>query len=171
MKLYLLPTARRVSSVVCIAALGASFSGHAEQKPLWEAGLGIGAVTFPDYRGSDRTQTYVLPVPYFVYRGEFLKADRNGVRGRFFDSDRVELNVTMNASLPVDSKDNAARQGMPDLKPTVEIGPSLDLTLWRFGDKRAKLDLRLPLVTGVTIEGSPQSTGWQFSPRVNLDLQ
>jgi outer membrane scaffolding protein for murein synthesis (MipA/OmpV family) len=171
MNLSLLKTARSVSSVVCIAALGASFSGHADQKPLWEAGLGIGAVTFPDYRGSDRTQTYVLPVPYFVYRGEFLKADRNGFRGRFFDSDRVELNVTMTASPPVDSRHNAARQGMPDLKPTVEIGPSLDLNLWRSGDKRTKLDLRLPLMTGVTIEGSPQSTGWQFSPRANLDLQ
>ncbi len=72
-----------------LAALGASVSGHAEPghaelKPLWEAGLGIGAVTFPDYRGSDRTQTYMLPVPYFVYRGEFLKADRNGLRGLFF---------------------------------------------------------------------------------------
>ena len=171
MKSRSLPAARKISLVVCIAALGGSFAGHAEQRPLWEAGLGIGAVTFPDYRGSDRTQTYVLPVPYFVYRGEFLKADRNGVRGRFFDSDRVELNVSMNASAPVDSKDNPARQGMPDLKPTVEIGPSLDLTMWRSGDRRNKLDLRLPLVTGVTIEGSPRSIGWSFSPRLNLDLQ
>jgi len=102
---------RILSSVVCVAALGTSFSGHAQQKPLWEAGLGIGAVTFPDYRGSDRTQTYVLPVPYFVYRGEFLRADRNGLRGRFFDSDRVELNLTMNASPPVDSTDNADPPG------------------------------------------------------------
>ncbi|MEP7085234.1 MAG: MipA/OmpV family protein, partial [Betaproteobacteria bacterium] len=86
-------------------------------------------------------------------------------------SDRVELNVSLNASAPVDSKDNPARQGMPDLKPTIEIGPSLDLTLWRAADRRAKLDLRLPLVSGVTIERSPQSTGWSFSPRVNLDLQ
>ena len=163
--------ARVVAALACIAVLGAVASAHAEQRPLWEAGLGAGAVTFPDYRGSDRTQTYGLPVPYFVYRGDFLKADRNGVRGRFFDSDRVELNVTMNASAPVDSKDNPTRQGMPDLKPTVEIGPSLDLTLWRAADKRAKLDFRLPLVTGVTIEGSPRSTGWQFSPRLNLDLQ
>jgi len=165
------PTRRAAAVAVCVATLGASFSATAEQRPLWEAGLGVGAVTFPDYRGSDRTQTYVLPVPYFVYWGDFLKADRNGVRGRFFDRDRVELNVTMNASAPVDSKDNPTRQGMPDLKPTVEIGPSLDLTLWRAADKRAKLDFRLPLVTGVTIEGSPQSTGWQFSPRLNLDLQ
>jgi outer membrane scaffolding protein for murein synthesis (MipA/OmpV family) len=157
--------------VLLALALGASSVACAEQKPLWEAGLGIGAVSFPDYRGSDRTQTYLLPVPFFVYRGEFLKADRNGVRGRFFDSDRVELNVTLGASAPVDSKDNPTRQGMPNLKPTVEMGPSLDVTLWRSGDKRAKLDFRLPLVTGVTIESSPRSTGLQFSPRLNLDLQ
>ena len=64
-----------------------------------------------------------------------------------------------------------ARLGMPDLRPTVEIGPSLDLTLWRAAGRRAKLDLRLPLVAGLTIERSPQSTGWSFAPRLNLDLQ
>ena len=164
-------TTRAISSLVCSMALGAVFCARAEQKPLWEAGLGAGALTFPDYRGSDRTQTYGLPVPYFVYRGEFLKADRNGVRGRFFDSDRIELNVTMNASAPVDSTDNAARRGMPNLRPTLEIGPSLDLTMWRSVDRRNKLDLRLPLTTGVTIEGSPRSIGWSFTPRFNLDLQ
>ena len=155
MRLSTFTAARAVAALACVAALGAAAYAHAEQRPLWEAGLGAGVVTFPDYRGSDRTQTYGLPVPYFVYRGEFLKADRNGVRGRFFDSDRVELNVTMNASAPVDSKDNPTRQGMPDLKPTVEIGPSLDLTLWRAADKRAKLDFRLPLVTGVTTSSVP----------------
>lgn len=171
MKSCTFTASRAMLSVALLAGPGANSTGFAEQKPLWEAGLGVGAVTFPDYRGSDRTQTYPLPVPYFVYRGEFLKADRNGVRGRFFDSDRVELNVSMNASAPVDSKDNPARLGMPDLRPTVEIGPSLDLTLWRAAGRRAKLDLRLPLVAGFTIERSPQSTGWSFAPRVNLDLQ
>ncbi|MEO8135691.1 MAG: MipA/OmpV family protein [Betaproteobacteria bacterium] len=160
---------RRAGFALALAGLAGVV--HAEQKPLWEFGLGAGAVTFPDYRGSDRTQTYPLPVPYFVYRGEFLKADRNGVRGRFFDSDRVELNVSMSASAPVDSKDNPTREGMPDLNPTVEIGPSLDINLWRTADRRTKLDLRLPLTTGVTIEGSPRSTGWSFSPRLNVDLQ
>ena len=54
---------------------------HSEEKPLWEAGLGIGALAFPDYRGSDEVNTYPVPLPYFVYRGKFLKADREGVRG------------------------------------------------------------------------------------------
>ena len=31
----------------------------AEQKPLWEAGAGIGVLDFPDYRGSDERSTLV----------------------------------------------------------------------------------------------------------------
>ena len=41
-------------------------SSRAEQKPLWEAGLGVGAMAFPDYRGSDEVNAYPLPLPYFV---------------------------------------------------------------------------------------------------------
>ena len=143
---------------------------HAEEKPLWEAGIGAGVLTFPDYRGADRRQTYVLPVPYFVYRGEFLKADRNGVRGIFFNSDRVDLNVSVSASAPVDSIDNPTRAGMPNLKPTFEIGPSLDITLWALRARGLKLDLRLPFRAGITLESNPQYIGWLFSPRLNLDI-
>jgi outer membrane scaffolding protein for murein synthesis (MipA/OmpV family) len=147
-----------------------SLTSVAAQLPLWEAGLGAGALTFPDYRGADRTQTYVLPVPYFVYRGEFLKADRQGIRGIFFNSDRVDLNVSLNASAPVDSSDNPTRAGMPDLDPTFEVGPSLDITLWRSAAKAMKLDLRLPLRAGFTIESRPQYIGYLFTPRLNLDI-
>ena len=35
----------------------------------------------------------------------------------------------------------------------------------------AKLDLRLPLQTGVTLERHPESIGLQFSPRFNLDFR
>ena len=62
----------------------------AEEEPLWEAGLGVGALSFPDYRGSDERQLYPVPVPYFVYRGDFFKADRDGVRGELFDRDYLE---------------------------------------------------------------------------------
>jgi len=148
----------------------AGIAGAAE-KPLWEFGLGIGAVSFPDYRGSDRQRLHPVPIPYLVYRGDFFKADRDGVRGVFFDSDRVELNVSLAASVPVDSDGNDARRGMPDLKPTIEIGPSLDVTLWRSDDRRAKLDLRLPLRWATLVQGSPRDVGLVFSPRVNLDVR
>ena len=154
-----------------VATLSGAGIARAEPRPLWEAGLGVGAIRFPDYRGADRNQNYVVPVPYFVYRGEFLKADRNGVRGLFFDSDRVELNVSLSASAPVDSSDNPTRAGMPNLRPTVEVGPSLDVNLWRTANKSAKLDFRMPLLSGITLERSPHSIGLQISPRLNLDLR
>jgi outer membrane scaffolding protein for murein synthesis (MipA/OmpV family) len=147
-------------------------AGHAcaAEKPLWELGAGISALSFPDYRGSDQSSLYAIPFPYFVYRGTFLKADRNGIRGTFFDSDRIELNLSVGASLPVNSDDNQARQGMPDLQPTVELGPSLDLNLWRTPDRRTRLDLRLPVRTAVTVKDGMRDIGWVFSPRLNLDI-
>jgi MipA family protein len=142
----------------------------AEQKPLWEAGIGIGGVSFPAYRGSDEQRSLILPTPYFIYRGEIFKADRNGIRGIFFDTDRINLNVSTSASIPVDSDHIDARKGMPDLKPTIEIGPSLDFTLWRSDDRQRSLDLRLPARYAFTAEANPQSVGWQFTPRLNFDV-
>jgi outer membrane protein len=158
---------------MCVAVIGAAalpLVSQAEQKPLWEAGLGVGAVTFPDYRGSDESSTYPVPVPYFVYRGKFLKADREGVRGELFDKRYLELSLSMHATTPV-RDGNKAREGMPNLRPTLEAGPSLDVHMWRSKDQEMKLDLVLPLRLAVTVESSPQSLGWTFAPRVNLDIE
>ncbi len=112
----------------------------------------------------------MLPVPYVVYRGKFLKSDRKGVRGTLFDSERLELNLSVAASLPVNSSRNAARRGMPDLEPSLEFGPSLEIALWRGQDLRDLLALRLPLRAAFTLEGSPRAIGWVATPQLNLDL-
>ena len=141
---------------------------HAEEKPLWEFGLGVGALAFPDYRGSDETRVYPVPVPYFVYRGRFLKADRDGLRGELFDREYAELSLSVNGTIPINSEDNSARRGMPDLKPTLELGPSLELHLWRSADRTTKLDLVMPLRVPVTIESSPRALQWLFAPRLKI---
>lgn len=165
-KLRRLPVA-----ALCAAALLPCAASKAEQLPLWEAGIGVAALSLPDYRGSDEARTYVLPAPYFVYRGEFLKADRNGIRTMLFDTDRVEATLSANATLPVRSKDNVARRGMPDLRPTVEVGGNLSVTLWNSSDGDMKLDFRAPLRTAVTVESSPRQIGWLFAPNLNLDVK
>ncbi len=142
-----------------------------EDLPLWEAGIGLAGVSSPSYRGASDTRVYALPVPYVIYRGKFLKADQDGVRGIFLETEQIKINTSLTASLPVSGDDYAPRRGMPDLKPTVEVGPSLDLRLWHSPDRRRQLDLRLPVRLGVTVEGSPQTLGWVFSPRLNLDLE
>lgn len=154
-----------------LLAVAAAAAQAAEEMPLWEVGVGVGAVSFPDYRGSSRQRTHALPVPYLIYRGEFLKADRDGIRGVFFDSERVELNLSLAASLPVDSSGNGARRGMPDLKPTIEVGPSLEFNLWRSADQLARVDLRLPLRAAFTVHGGMQHVGMVFTPFINLDVK
>jgi MipA family protein len=153
------------------AALASPWLAHATEEPLWELGLGIGAIDFPQYRGSDQSKAYALPAPYFVYRGDFLKADREGARGVFFRNESVDIELSLGASLPVSSKDNRAREGMPDLKPTLEVGPSFELTLWRSSRRDAKLDLRMPVRAAISVESHPQFVGTQFFPHLNVDVR
>lgn len=159
-----------ISSVMLLIAALCSGTALAADKPLWELGVGMSGLSFPDYRGSDQSRFLAIPFPYVVYRGTFFKADKDGIRGAFFDTDRIELNLSAGASVPVSSDDNDARRGMPDLQPTVELGPSLDLTLWRSQDRRFKLDLRLPARAAVTVIGGVDYVGWEFSPRLVLDV-
>jgi MipA family protein len=161
--------ADRRSKTLLAAFLGLAWAAaQAKQEPLLEFGLGIGAIAFEDYRGSGTTHAYPLPIPYFVYHGKFLKADREGVRGTLFDQDWVELNVSGNATTPV--RNDRERSGMPDLKSTLEVGPSLDLHLLHSADSHIKFDLRLPLRAALTVDAPPQFIGWTFTPRLALDV-
>jgi outer membrane protein len=153
-----------------LAGLMPGQAGAAQQLPLWELGAGVGVLTSPDYRGSDETSTFVLPVPYFVYRGERLRADRSGVRASLFDSERVDASLSLYATQPAHSRNNQARRGMPDLKPTVELGGNVNLRLWNSSDAGTKLEFRAPLRTAITVESSPKQIGWLFAPSINLDI-
>lgn len=144
---------------------------QAESVPLWELGAGLATINLYDYRGSDERRSYVFPVPYLIYRGEFLKADRNGLRGTVLIGDRAEINVSVNGTFPVNNKDNVARRGMADLKPTIELGPTVGINLWNTADKKIKLDFRAPVRSSITVESSPKQIGWLFSPHLNLDVR
>jgi len=144
----------------------------AEQLPLWEAGLGATVISFPHYRGSDERRTWVLPFPYVVYRGEFLQADEKRVRGLFFKTDRAELDVSVNGAPPVDSSENEARRGMPDLDATLEIGPSLNVLLARTDDRKTRLELRLPVRAALATDFTyVDLAGWVFQPNLSVDVR
>lgn len=138
-----------------------------EQLPLWELGAGVGALTLPHYRGSDQSYLWWLPVPYVVYRGDLLKADRDGARARLLEAENDEINLSFNASAPTRSEDNRAREGMADLAPTVELGPVWNHTFAK--GPRHRVDLRVPLRAVFSVESGPQHLGWISTPHVNLD--
>lgn len=141
-----------------------------KERPLWEIGVGVGAFTFPSYRGSDQTNNFMIPVPLFTYHGDFFKADRHGIRGSFFDSDRVDLTVSLALSPPGNSEDIVARTGMPDIESTFEIGPQMDITLWRSENRARFVKILMPLRAAFTVEGSPRDVGWVFHPKFNMDI-
>lgn len=160
----------RKHAAAAMAVLLPALAMAGEEKPLWEVGAGVAAFSFPAYRGSDKVHNFLLPVPYFTYHGDFLKADRHGLRGSLFDSDRVDLTLSLSASPPTKSDDVAARAGMADLKPTAEFGPQVDVTLWRSADHARFLKLRLPVRAAFSVERSPKDIGWIFSPNLNMDV-
>lgn len=168
-------TLRMQEALLSLLAVVISFAAppcKADRLPLWEVGAGAAAIDFPHYRGSDQRQTYVLPLPHLVYRGKLLEADRDGVRGLFFRTHRAELDVSLNGSIPVDSAGNRARAGMPDLDPTFEIGPSLQIALWRTQRDAVRIELRLPARTVVATDlSSLHNVGWVFQPLLNADLR
>jgi outer membrane scaffolding protein for murein synthesis (MipA/OmpV family) len=140
---------------------------QAENERLWEGGIGLSTLSFPDYRGSKERQAYLIPFPYVVYRGDHLKIDRSGIRNVFFSSDRVRLDLSLNASLPVDSSENPLRVGMPDLDPTFEIGPRLSILLKEF-ENGGVLNFRLPVRAHITTEFKHE--GWLANPELDLYL-
>ncbi|HZY19973.1 MAG TPA: MipA/OmpV family protein [Ramlibacter sp.] len=167
-----LPRLPRLPLLSALLALALpAVHASAAELPLWEIGTGPSVLNLPDYRGSDQRTTYLLPVPYLVYRGKLLRADRNGLRAMLFDSDRVDLTFSINGSLPVSSRRNQARQGMEDLRPTVEAGANLGVDLWRSPQRDMQVGLRIPLRMAFTVESSPRSLGWVLSPQLNLDMR
>jgi MipA family protein len=152
-------------------ALTLSIPARAASLPLWEFGLGVGGLFFNDYRGASTRHVYPAPVPYFVYRGEFLRADRDGVHGRLFNRRYLELDFSVNATAPVFSRSSAVRAGMPNLEPTIELGPALLWHLWRSEEDRLRLDVHLPLREAITVASPPQAIGLIFAPSLNLDSQ
>jgi outer membrane scaffolding protein for murein synthesis (MipA/OmpV family) len=157
-----------IAIMLGLAAAGA----QAESLPLWEIGAGIAAISFPDYRGSNERQTWVLPYPHITYRGEFLQADEQRKRGLLFRSDRLELDVSVNGTVPVDSSKNDARRGMPDLDATLEIGPALNVLMMESDNRKVRLELRLPVRAVLASDFSYiRDTGWVFQPNLNADIR
>jgi outer membrane scaffolding protein for murein synthesis (MipA/OmpV family) len=165
------PIAGLIPAIALMLGL-ATAGARAEQLPLWEAGAGAAALSFPAYRGANERQSWLLPVPYIIYRGEFLQADERRMRGLFYKTDRLETDVSINGSVPVDSGKNDARRGMPDLDATLEIGPGLNLKLMETGDHRTRVELRLPVRAVFASDFSHvRHVGWMFQPQVNADIR
>lgn len=59
----------------------------------------------------------------------------------------------------------AVRAGMPDLKAAFEVGPQVDITVWRSEIRTRFVKLHLPLRAAFTVDGPLQdiAVSWLFN--------
>jgi len=142
----------------------------AKPQPLWEIGIAGGVGTFSDYPASDNYRVRALPLPYFIYRGSFLRADDEGTRVRAKFSPSFELEFSGGGSLSAQSGSISAREGMPDLDYLLEAGPSLKITAAK-PTTTSRLIIDLP-VRGVISTNFHSRLDWRgvvFDPDVGIE--
>ncbi len=134
--------------------------------PLWELGVAGFVGSVEDYPASGRYRIRGLPAPYGVYRGDFFKSDRDGLRLNAVKQRSVELDVSFGGSLASNSDQNGPRAGMPNLDYLFEAGPNLRITLYRTEDN-SRLTLSLPVRAVASTDFSRfDSRGFLFGPRL-----
>jgi outer membrane scaffolding protein for murein synthesis (MipA/OmpV family) len=91
-------------ALTLIAAAQAAEPGESGEKlPLWEVGIGAGTLVLPAYKGSSTTRVYAAPLLYFVYRGETLRTNRDGVGLKMLGAQNWKLDLSFSGGLPVRS--------------------------------------------------------------------
>lgn len=158
------------ATLAFMAALSAPVHAQThEQKPLWELGIGVAPLTMPAYRGSENQEFYLVPMPYVIFRGDFLKVDREGIRGLLYDTPKLRVDISADGAIPASSDKGDARENMPDLDPVGEIGPSVNYLLYE--NNRARLRFRLPIRAVFASDFTfIDHEGWKAHPQINLDL-
>ena len=162
-----LPFLAALTLVLC--QYGASAQAQPSGLPLWEVGGFAGSLTSPAYPASTERFNRNLVLPYFIYRGERLSVDRDGIDARLRLSPNYELDLGVSGSFPATSNDIAARQGMPDLGTLLEFGPRLKVKLPSPGPG-LRLGLDLPLREVFEVSGGTRGQGLVFEPALALDM-
>jgi outer membrane protein len=127
-------------------------------EPLWEIGAVGGGGWLPDYPAAGQNHWNGVALPYAIYRGDFLQLGERGiVRGLLLDLRHFELDLSADAAFPVDSSDNRAREGMPDLDTLFELGPKL---IYKFLPRGSGQELDLSLAARAVL--STDIVNWRY---------
>ncbi|PLW81035.1 MipA/OmpV family protein [Kineobactrum sediminis] len=115
-----------------LAAQCADESPAGQELPLWELGVGAGALHTPDYPSSSESRVRAIALPTVVYRGDIWRlGDGQIAKAVAAENPRFELSLSFDAAFDASSDRNELRRGMPDLDFLFEAGPQL---IWKAGD-------------------------------------
>ena len=158
----------RVTFAACCAALStlAVAQGPAgSAPPLWELGgvaLGVSQSAYP---GADQQVNRALALPYFVYRGDVLRADRDTAGIRAMKTETFELDVGFAGAFGAGSETIDARQGRRKLGTMVELGPRLKWDLGA-GPAGGRLSAEFPARAVLDLSDKAAHRGWSLEPKL-----
>ena len=164
------PTLAALLAFVLTGACAQSEPATPAGLPLWEVGvLGV-AVSQQAYPGASQQRTGVGVLPYFIYRGEWLRVERDTLGVRAVETPRYKLDIGFSGSLGSSAANLTARQGMPNLGTLVEFGPRLRVELTPAEQRtygRWRLDL--PVRGVFDLSDRLKHRGVGFEPKLVLD--
>lgn len=153
------------TSLCCLSfnALGDSNNSPAsekeskkEQKGQWTFGVGIAAARFSHYLGSEQSRSVLLPFPYIHYQSKTTTIDRDGIKRNFLTGKNWDITLSGSGEIRVESEDNRARTGMPDLDWVLAIGPVLN---YHLKDDKSQ-SIRWHIRKAFTFDDGIESVGW-----------
>ena len=158
---------------IAIAAATAAMPATADEQrasgvPLWEIGAVGLAVSQQAYPGASERVNRGLALPYLIYRGEILRADRGGAGIRALKTPTFEIDIGLAGSFGADANDIEVRRGMPELGTRVEFGPRLKWHLGA-GPGHSRLRAEFPLRSVFDLNDGLAHKGVAFEPRLILE--
>lgn len=135
-----------------------------QTQPLYEAGLGAITLNVPDYPGSSNNRFRVVPFPYYIFRGKYLRSDDEGARARIFSSRYHEIGFSGGFNFPVNSGDNPSRMGMPDLDALFGVGPRLLLRLLSRGNHQFNFSIATRAMFTTDFKSRLRGAGFSIEP-------
>lgn len=136
-------------------------------KPLWELGMVGVAVSQQAYPGSDQQVHRAIALPFFVYRGRWLRADGETVGVRALKTPTTEIDIGFSGAFGSSSTDVVARAGMPSLGTLAEFGPRLK---WNLGQDATgnRWLVKVPLRGVFDLSHQFTNRGLAFEPEVEV---
>ncbi|MBY0385507.1 MipA/OmpV family protein [bacterium] len=134
----------------------------------WGIGLATGWIN--DYPGAAQGRTRYIAVP--TYKGKHITIDRQeGVKGDLVSQSRFKFSISFSFLFPTASVDIPVRTGMPDLDWTLQLGPELQIYLFR--SRFHTMFIRLPFrfVASTDFSHRFESRDWNLAPSIRNAFQ
>jgi MipA family protein len=157
-------------SAVPLMALAQTAPSTEPTQPLWEIGVGAVAASQPAYPGAATNTSRAIALPFFIYRGEVVRAEQGNVGLRALKTPRYELDVGFSASLGSSANDVPERVGMRDIGTLVEFGPRLKINLGDISKGPSGVRLDLPVRGVFDLSNSFANRGISFEPQLSFDV-